>query len=87
MFKIYTKQIQYKDNYGPEVRTVDHVEAETLHSRGYSSDDIFDMIFQDFDRSCGCEHDCCGHYFGGIVNHRKIGEFTWIVETHYIMNV
>lgn len=41
-----------------------------------------------FARSCSCEHDCCGHYSGGVHEVRKASKNGrhWICSTHYSPN-
>lgn len=44
----------------------------------------------EFDRECGCEHDCCGCYNGGARWRTLRGNrrgTRWTIQTHYSPNV
>ena len=45
-----------------------------------STDEAKDEIYDHFRFGCSCEHDCCGHWFGGAYkvrkDPRKKGEYT-----------
>ena len=63
-------------------------------SRPVSRKELADSLHV-YSRDCACEHDCCGHYFGGAQTHRlrPVGRLRdgktrhWIVPVHYAPNL
>lgn len=49
-----------------------------------SAADIRDFLSGEYDKGCACEHDCCGHWFGGARRIRQANKrgtrFTAIVS-------
>ena len=43
--------------------------------KGSCTDEEFYQVMADeYRRGCSCEHDCCGHYFGGVHKIRSLSE-------------
>lgn len=72
------KRTRYDDQYNPSVAT--NLRVKFLSTLPKSTDEAKDEIYDHFRFGCGCEHDCCGHWFGGAYkvrrDPRKKGEYT-----------
>lgn len=46
------------------------------------SDETRDNIRNRFDERCSCQHDCCGHRFGGVSNIATMREGRYLVTVN-----
>ena len=81
---VYEKQVK---DFGDSISALLQVEVDEDVMRMFDEQGVLDYIHSWFQRSCYCEHDCCGHWFGSGYVERKIGLRTYIVDSHYSMNV
>ena len=78
--KIGTATLWHQDRqfdemeYSPDDSYTQEVMAEL--NEPYARADVEQALRDQMRWSCSCEHDCCGHYFGGVQ-----GEFSWVSPT------
>lgn len=44
------------------------------------------ILNSSFQRSCACEHDCCGHVFTSTGHIKRLRRREWLVEVRYRVN-
>jgi len=59
--------------------------VETEDGADLSEDEAYELR-SDLERRCGCAHDCCGHYNGGVNSITKIWPGRFIVLASYLRN-
>ena len=62
------------------LRLIDNVE-------GVTNEDIRTALKTFFRKSCSCEHDCCAHWFGGMVGDVQYYDGLYHARAEYHMNV
>jgi len=55
-------------------------------AEGATDEDIKEALYRNASKSCSCEHDCCGHWFGSARLITKEDDTHWIVKSHYARN-
>lgn len=54
---------------------------------GATNDEIKKALRFEWAAGCSCEHDCCGHFFGGINSKIvRYGDSCWTFESSYSRN-
>jgi hypothetical protein len=48
---------------------------------------VKDAIREEYNRGCRCEHDCCGHLFGGIIGDVVYKSSLYFFKVSYNRNV
>lgn len=49
-------------------------------------EDVYEVLRDNNLRGCSCEHDCCGHYFGGVRGVTRLNDHEYIIESSYSRN-
>ena len=80
---VFSKPV-YSDYLGESVKYNVYLTA----SKPVTQNEMHAMLHA-FDRSCRCEHDCCGHFNGGAFNLKRISRTgkKWQVELRLSANV
>lgn len=58
-----------------------------VNAPGYRPQNIMRALYETLRFGCCCEHDCCGHYFGGASRIRPLGGNRYAVLIRASMNV
>lgn len=53
---------------------------------GMPRDTVKRILNSSFQRSCTCEHDCCGHVFTSTGDIKRLRRREWLVEVRYRVN-
>ncbi|MHA1220156.1 MAG: hypothetical protein ACTSQB_00305 [Candidatus Heimdallarchaeota archaeon] len=51
-----------------------------------SEKEIYEFLKDEYVKGCSCEHDCCGHYFGGINKVIRILDNRFMLSLSYAPN-
>lgn len=82
---VYGKVNQDGDEYDAGY----HYWAYITTSRPITQEQFDELCYTNFRRGCSCEHDCCGHHFGGAHSYKakhNMKQTRWAVELHYAPN-
>ncbi len=60
---------------------------EVVRTKGNLTEEYaFKFLQEEFRRGCSCEHDCCGHYHGGLDKVIKIADDKFLLCVSYCPN-
>ncbi len=81
--KVVYGKARYSDD-GESVKTI----AYATTSKPVTETQMYQMLHA-FDRSCRCEHDCCGHFNGGARTPKQLSRNgrKWAITLSYYANV
>lgn len=72
------------EDHGESYRETQIIEVK---APGYRPRNIVRALYETLKFGCRCEHDCCGHYFGGASRIRPLGKDRYAVLIRASMNV
>jgi len=60
--------------------------ATIMTDNAVNKDEIEAAFRGELVKGCSCEHDCCGHYFGGLSNVTQLSRLEWRITAAYSRN-
>lgn len=72
------------EDHGESYRQLQVIEVK---APGYRPRNVIRALHETLRFGCRCEHDCCGHYFGGASRIRPLGKNRYAVLIRASMNV
>ena len=77
------KEIERRTEYGVDWYTI----AAIFTCENLTQEELLDSLEDLFYRSCGCSHDCCGCYNGGLTALTEVDPGVYRAEVTYRSNI